>query len=189
MVWLYRVPICCIGPSTRRPRPVVTHVLVHEIGHHFGMSDEDMERIERAAESRGHHEDQRSCQCGFITFEGEADPEKAWVCHCTDCQAGTGTAFRFNVPVPGASFRLNTGTLTTFIKTTAESGTPRAQTFCPKCGSPVYSTTVDDGPRNPDTVRIGLLREREVQPKRQNWFRSAMIWTGLASVQKNEKQG
>ena len=28
---------------------IVTHVLVHEIGHHFGFSDEDMERIEAAA--------------------------------------------------------------------------------------------------------------------------------------------
>jgi predicted Zn-dependent protease with MMP-like domain len=29
---------------------VITHVLVHEIGHHFGLSDEDMEQIEAAAE-------------------------------------------------------------------------------------------------------------------------------------------
>ena len=29
---------------------IITHVLVHEIGHHFGLSDEDMERIEAAAE-------------------------------------------------------------------------------------------------------------------------------------------
>jgi predicted Zn-dependent protease with MMP-like domain len=28
---------------------IVTHVLVHEIGHHFGLSDEDMEEIERQA--------------------------------------------------------------------------------------------------------------------------------------------
>ncbi|TIY09072.1 MAG: Zn-dependent protease, partial [Mesorhizobium sp.] len=28
----------------------VTHVLIHEIGHHFGLSDDDMERIEEAAE-------------------------------------------------------------------------------------------------------------------------------------------
>jgi predicted Zn-dependent protease with MMP-like domain len=28
---------------------VVTHVLVHEIGHHFGFSDEDMEAIEHSA--------------------------------------------------------------------------------------------------------------------------------------------
>jgi predicted Zn-dependent protease with MMP-like domain len=30
---------------------IVTHVLVHEIGHHFGLSDDDMERIEEAAEA------------------------------------------------------------------------------------------------------------------------------------------
>jgi hypothetical protein len=132
-----------------------------------------------------------SCQCGFITFEGEADPDKAWVCHCTDCQAGTGTAFRVNVPVPGASFRLKSGTPTVFIKTSAESGTPRAQAFCPKCGSPIYSTSVGDGPKESYTVRIGLLRQRaQFQPKKQNWFRSALPWlSGLPALPKNEKQG
>lgn len=29
---------------------IVTHVLIHEIGHHFGLSDEEMERIEAGAE-------------------------------------------------------------------------------------------------------------------------------------------
>lgn len=32
---------------------LITHVLVHEIGHHFGLSDEDMEAIERQAEADG----------------------------------------------------------------------------------------------------------------------------------------
>ncbi|MBB2972626.1 metallopeptidase family protein [Mesorhizobium sp. RMAD-H1] len=31
---------------------IVTHVLIHEIGHHFGLSDEDMERIETSADSQ-----------------------------------------------------------------------------------------------------------------------------------------
>ena len=29
---------------------IITHVLIHELGHHFGLSDNDMERIEEAAE-------------------------------------------------------------------------------------------------------------------------------------------
>lgn len=29
---------------------IVTHVLIHEIGHHFGLSDDDMERLEEAAD-------------------------------------------------------------------------------------------------------------------------------------------
>ena len=47
-----------------------------------------------------------ACHCGYISVEGEADPEKTTVCHCSDCQAGTGSAFRVNVPVPGATFRI-----------------------------------------------------------------------------------
>ena len=71
-----------------------------------------------------------ACHCGYIRVEGEADPEKTTVCHCTDCQAGTGSAFRVNVPIPGATFRI-TGQPTTYLKTTAESGNPRLQAFCP----------------------------------------------------------
>lgn len=92
------------------------------------------------------------------------------------------------IPVTGASFRILSGEPTIFIKTTAESGTPRAQAFCPKCGSPVYSTTVGESPKPAYTVRVGLLRQRgQLAPKRQNWFRSAQTWvTGLASLPRNE---
>ena len=67
-----------------------------------------------------------SCHCGYIKIEGEADPEKVTICHCTDCQTGTGSAFRVSVPVPGTAFRM-TGQPTSYIKTTAESGNQRVQ--------------------------------------------------------------
>jgi hypothetical protein len=75
-----------------------------------------------------------ACHCGFITVEGEADPEKTTVCHCTDCQVGTGSAFRVNVPVPGATFRIK-GQPTTYLKTSAESGNPRLQAGPRKSGA------------------------------------------------------
>jgi predicted Zn-dependent protease with MMP-like domain len=47
MIFLYRRPIldywCETGEDLAR---IVRHVLVHEIGHHFGLSDDDMDRIE-----------------------------------------------------------------------------------------------------------------------------------------------
>jgi len=86
------------------------------------------------------------CHCGYITIEGEADPEKTTICHCKDCQTGTGSAFRVSVPVAGATFRIS-GQPTTYLKTTAESGHPRAQAFCPRCGSPIYSTSPGEGPQ------------------------------------------
>jgi hypothetical protein len=130
-----------------------------------------------------------SCHCGFIAIEGEADPEKVQICHCTDCQTGTGSAFRISIPVPGASFKM-TGQPTTYLKTTADSGRPRVQAFCGKCGSPIYSTTEGDGVQPSYTVRVGILRQRDqLAPRRQQWFRSARPWvTELASVPKNEKQ-
>ena len=47
MVFLYRRPILDYWIDSGEPLDhIVGHVLVHEIGHHFGFSDEDMERIE-----------------------------------------------------------------------------------------------------------------------------------------------
>ena len=51
MVWLYRRPILDYWAEHEETLgAVVAHVLVHEIGHHFGLSDEDMEAIEQAAD-------------------------------------------------------------------------------------------------------------------------------------------
>ena len=51
MIFLYRRPIldfwCETGEDLAH---LVRHVLIHEIGHHFGFSDEDMQRIEASAD-------------------------------------------------------------------------------------------------------------------------------------------
>jgi predicted Zn-dependent protease with MMP-like domain len=52
MVFLYRRPILDYWAEHEETLgAIVTHVLVHEIGHHFGLSDEDMARIELSAEA------------------------------------------------------------------------------------------------------------------------------------------
>jgi hypothetical protein len=130
-----------------------------------------------------------ACHCGFIGIAGEADPEKVAICHCTDCQTSTGTAFRISVPIAGAAFKM-TGQPATYLKTTADSGKPRLQAFCPRCGSPIYSTTPGDGIQPSYTVRVGMLRQRDqLPPRKQIWWRSARPWvTALDKVPKIEKQ-
>jgi predicted Zn-dependent protease with MMP-like domain len=50
MIWLYRRSILDFWADNEDTLgEIITHVLVHEIGHHFGLSDEDMEAIERHA--------------------------------------------------------------------------------------------------------------------------------------------
>lgn len=51
MVFLYRRPMLDYWAEHEETLGgLVTHVLVHEIGHHFGLSDDDMERIEELAD-------------------------------------------------------------------------------------------------------------------------------------------
>ena len=50
MIWLYRRPILDYwAEHDETLGAIVKHVLVHEIGHHFGLSDADMETIEASA--------------------------------------------------------------------------------------------------------------------------------------------
>lgn len=128
------------------------------------------------------------CHCGYITYEAEADPEKTMVCHCTDCQTLSGSAFRSVVLTEEGSFRLRSGALKIYVKR-GESGTERPQAFCPECGTPVYSSTVGEGPKV-HSIRLGTVRQRDrFVPKRQLWFRSAQAWvTGLDSIPKTETQ-
>ena len=131
-----------------------------------------------------------ACACGAIRIEAEADPERAQICHCTDCQTATGTAFRISLPVSGATVKIS-GKPATYVKTTAESGRPRVQAFCGNCGTPVYSTSPGEGVQPSYVLRVGILRQRDqLMPRRQIWWRSARPWvTQLGELPKQEKQG
>jgi predicted Zn-dependent protease with MMP-like domain len=51
MIWLYRRPILDYwAEHDETLGAIVRHVLIHEIGHHFGLSDADMAAIEQTAE-------------------------------------------------------------------------------------------------------------------------------------------
>jgi hypothetical protein len=117
-----------------------------------------------------------ACHCGAITFEAEIDPDRVRICHCTDCQQLSGTAFRVMVPCPEADFHLKTGAPKIYVKT-AESGRRRQQAFCADCGSPIYATSDEPAGSRSLGLRIGsLTQRRNLPPKRQFWYRSVLPW-------------
>ena len=128
------------------------------------------------------------CHCGKITFEAEADPEGARICHCTDCQQLSGSAFRTVIPTVEDGFTLLTGEPKVYVKI-AESGRRRAQAFCADCGAHIYAASAEDGPKV-YAIRVGTLRQRdEIVPRSQIWSRSALPWLGeLETIRKVEKQ-
>jgi hypothetical protein len=70
---------------------------------------------------------------------------------------------------------------------TAESGNKRLHAFCGTCGTPIYSSAVE----NPQSygLRAGTIRQRaEFSPRRQIWKRSALPWVdALATVSAAQK--
>jgi hypothetical protein len=126
------------------------------------------------------------CHCGFIRYEAEVDPEAVSICHCTDCQNLTGSAYRVTVPAPKTGFKMLGGEPKIYVKT-AESGTKRAHGFCPNCGTPIYATAISD-PQSYG-IRIGTVRQRaELPPKKQSWCRSALPWPGnIEALPRNQK--
>jgi hypothetical protein len=127
------------------------------------------------------------CHCGHIKYEAEVDPATVAICHCTDCQTLSGTAFRVVVPAKKENFRVLQGTPKVYVKT-AESGNKRVQAFCAECGTPIYSAAVGDAPVF--SLRVGSARQRqELRPQSQYWSRSAQNWlAGLAAMKRFEKQ-
>ena len=117
-----------------------------------------------------------SCHCGALTFEAEIDPDRVRICHCTDCQRLSGTAFRVTAPCPEENFRLLRGEPKVYVKV-ADSGRRRLQAFCGDCGSPLYATA-DEAPGNRTFgLRVGVLAQRrELAPKRQFFGRSILPW-------------
>jgi len=128
------------------------------------------------------------CHCGAIAYEAEIDPEMVNICHCTDCQTLSGTAFRVSIYASEENFRITRGEPKIYVKT-AESGNKRAQAFCGECGSPIYATSVGEGPKSYG-IRVGTARQRDqLPPRRQSWHRSAVAWLpemeGLATIEKD----
>lgn len=116
-----------------------------------------------------------ACHCGAIQFEAAADPKNVVVCHCTDCQTFSSSAFRVSAFTEPNSFRLTKGTPKIYLKT-AESGRKRRQAFCPDCGTSIYSSD-DADPPSFLALRVGGLSQRdELTPKKQIWCRSQSDW-------------
>jgi hypothetical protein len=110
-----------------------------------------------------------SCHCGAVRYEATVDPLRTGICHCTDCQKLTGSAYRVSVAAENGSFRLLAGEPRIYVKR-GDAGSRRAQAFCPDCGSPLYTYDADR-PGVDLGLRVALL------PRSQKWCRSALRWT------------
>ena len=97
-----------------------------------------------------------ACHCGDLTYEAEIDPDNVVICHCTDCQVMSATAYRIVARSKPDMLTLLSGEPSTYSKI-GTSGAERVLSFCPKCGTNVFR---DDGWRRAE----GLLHPDRHNP-------------------------
>ena len=56
------------------------------------------------------------CQCGAVRYRVEGDAVAVGICHCTQCQKQSGSAFGMSFIVPKEAFQLLSGSLKTFTR-------------------------------------------------------------------------
>ena len=115
-----------------------------------------------------------SCHCRAVAYEAEIDGDGVVICHCTDCQKLTGTAYRVSVATTREQLVVLRGAPAIYVKT-ADSGARRAQAFCRDCGSPLFTYDADH-PREVG-LRVGCIDQRRtLRPAKQIWYDSALPW-------------
>ncbi len=112
-----------------------------------------------------------ACQCGEVRYEAEVDPQAVGICHCTDCQRLTGSAYRVTIAALPGQFQLLTGEAQRYRKM-GDSGRPSDQFFCGNCGSPMWRS---DAEGVEISLRVGCIDQRAfLRPAHQSFLKSAL---------------
>ncbi|WFD31142.1 hypothetical protein MSPP1_002176 [Malassezia sp. CBS 17886] len=95
-----------------------------------------------------------SCLCGGVKYSVFGDLEPVQLCYCGKCRKSNGAVFASNVPVPAASFRVDSGGN---LITMFESSPGKQRKFCKQCGSPLFISS--DASPGVLRLRMGLIDE------------------------------
>jgi hypothetical protein len=124
------------------------------------------------------------CRCGKVTYSSAADPIFVGICHCTNCQKMTSSAYSTVLAVPTPTLTV-TGTTKRFDDI-GDSGKPTHRDFCPECGSTV--TELADVMPGITMIGIGTLNDPSwVKPAMQIYCDSALPWAKVPGMQEFPK--
>jgi hypothetical protein len=117
------------------------------------------------------------CVCGAVRYRLLEDPLELHVCHCTDCQQLTGSAFALSMSIRREALEVVRGEPARMAFQTLD-GVQRRDWRCGACGSRLWGQP----PRYPAllTLRPGTLDDTSwARPSAHIWTRSAQPWVRI----------
>jgi hypothetical protein len=121
-----------------------------------------------------------SCLCGKVTYACEEEPLASAICHCTECQKQSGTAFSMIVVAPRNALTIEGESLGSVMTVGTDSGNKTERRFCRECGSPIVS--LSEGSPELAFIKAGTLDDKSwFEPQMHVWCDSAQPWVPLES--------
>lgn len=120
------------------------------------------------------------CQCGRIRYQLRAEkPRILYVCHCTDCQKQSASAFGMSLSMDSDQVEFVQGAASMRSwDTRGEDGGIKRCYFCPDCGTRLMHGSDDPGERV--SIKAGSLDDtRGLRPDAHIWLRSAQTWVDI----------
>ena len=115
------------------------------------------------------------CQCGEVRYRIEGDVLDLAVCHCTECQRQSGSAFGMSMLVARQSFHLLSGEPKTFT-VTCDSGRRKICAFCANCGTRIYHQVVE----GLVSIKAGTLDDTSsLEPTAHYWTKRKQRWVEI----------
>lgn len=121
------------------------------------------------------------CLCGAVSYEIDAEPMMAIMCHCEDCRRASGAAFSVNAVFPREALKVDESKLKTFETIGEDTQQKRERKFCPECGSNMMTLLAE----MPDLVVIkaGTLDDTSLfEPTMELYTTSAHTWVHNADA-------
>ena len=116
-----------------------------------------------------------ACQCGAVGYRVEGRSLALFCCHCSECQAQSGSAFGMALWVAPEKVALSGLPMASWVRDTP-SGKRMTCEFCPACGSRLFHRM--DSNRDILSIKPGTLRNHRLPaPVAHIWTASAPDWT------------
>ena len=114
------------------------------------------------------------CQCGAVRYEISAEPATLYVCHCTECQKQTASAFGMSVTYPTESVKITKGEMKVWRRM-ADSGAEVFCRFCSTCGTRLFHGK--DSRAHYINLKAGTLDDCSwLKPVGHVWTKRAQPW-------------
>ena len=113
------------------------------------------------------------CLCGAVRYSCEASETLHYMCHCTDCQKHSGTAFHAAIVVSAEELQIS-GEPRVYTKP-ADSGRTIARYFCGDCGGHLFTSPWPEATRY--SLKAGTLDDPKIfKPGHEIWHQSIAPW-------------